>query len=90
MAKWPTPEVAIIGIFVLLKYKNGSEIVASDISFNSVSPKPLTYLKLYSNSFSWQQFPIYFRLKLNRNANIISRVSKKNENTVALHTVRHL
>ena len=33
-----TPEVGIIAIFVLLKNENKLEIVAHDISFNSVSP----------------------------------------------------
>ena len=32
-----TPEVGIIGIFVLSKYENQLEIVTSDICFNSVS-----------------------------------------------------
>ena len=33
-----TPEVGIIGVFVLLKYENELELVTSDISFTSVSP----------------------------------------------------
>ena len=32
-----TPEVGIIGIFVLLKYENELELVTIDISFNSIS-----------------------------------------------------
>ena len=32
-----TPEVRIIGIFVLSKYENELEIVTNDICFNSVS-----------------------------------------------------
>ena len=31
------PKVAIIGIFVLLKYENELEIIPGDICFNSVS-----------------------------------------------------
>ena len=33
-----TPEVSIIGIFVLLKYENKLELITSDINFNSVIP----------------------------------------------------
>ena len=32
-----TPEVGIIGIFILLKYEKEIELVTSDISFNSIS-----------------------------------------------------
>ena len=32
-----TPEICIIGIFVLLKYENELELVSSDIRFNSVN-----------------------------------------------------
>ena len=39
-----TPEVGIIGIigiFVLPKYENESELVTSDINFNLVSPRQI-------------------------------------------------
>ena len=41
-AFFETPEIGIIGIFVLPEYENELEIVASDICFNSLMP--LTYL----------------------------------------------
>ena len=33
-----TPEIGIIGIFILPKYGNKLELITSDISFNSVLP----------------------------------------------------
>ena len=33
-----TPEVGIVGIYVLLKYEIELELVTNDISFNSASP----------------------------------------------------
>ena len=62
-----TPEVSIIGIFVLPEYGYELELVTSDISFNSVSP--WKNLNLYSNSFGWQLFPINFHLKLHKEVN---------------------
>ena len=38
MEVFRTPEVSIISIFVLLKYENEFETVASDISFSSIIP----------------------------------------------------
>ena len=52
---------------MLLKYGNKLEQVTSDLCYNF--SKPLTNLNLYSNSFGWQIFPIYFHLKLHKNAN---------------------
>ena len=63
-AVFDTPEIGIIGIFVLPEYGYELELVTSDISFNSVSP--WKNLNLYSNSFGWQLFPIYFHLKLQK------------------------
>ena len=54
-----TPEVDIVGILILFKQENELDLF----------PVTLIFLQYALDEFGWQLFPIYFHLKLHKNAN---------------------